>query len=130
MTQDDLFEQTIARRFEAWRQTRGGAHLLRHCYRIASGYVPRFKRTGRGVSQRLVWELLRYRLEWIKPGLQKRGIEVTRENGFLLNDHFTAHAARHIVAHRPEWNGLFQLREIGKVRKKRKVIIVEERIAA
>lgn len=128
MIQDDLFERTIAQRFEVWKSTKGGAHLLRHYYRLTAGYAERFKRTGRGVSQRLVWELLRYRLEWIKPALQKKGIAVTKENGFWLNDHMTAHAARHVISRRPDWNGLFQLREIGITRKKRKIIVIEEPI--
>lgn len=35
-----------------------------------------------------------------------------------------------LAKHRPEWRGLFAVREVGKVRKARKVIVIEERRAA
>lgn len=123
--QQDLFAPTIAQQFEAWRETRGGKHLLRHAYRITAGLVRRLPR-GRQLSVKLVWELMRHRYVWILDGFKRRGVAVEKVDGFALNNNFTAHVARHIMSHRSDWSGLFELREIGKVRKKRRVIVIEE----
>jgi hypothetical protein len=122
------FAPTLEQQFQTWAHTPGGRHVMRHAYRITAGYAARYRRTGRRVSQRLVWEMLRDRIDWIREGLQKRGLDVMKWDGFRLNDHFTAYAARSIVAHRPDWNGVFEFREVGKVRKTRKVLVIEETI--
>lgn len=125
-----LFEDDIADRFERWKATPGGAHLMRHAYRISAGYGARFIRTGRRVSVKLVWELLRDRLDWIRPALAARGIHVRKINGFALNNIFTAHVARHIMQNhvaggRRVWLGLFETRELGAGHGHRRVTIVK-----
>lgn len=64
--------------------------------------------------------------------LKARGNDLQRERGFWLNDHFTAHAVRHMIQHRPEWDGIFELRELDVSRGKRKVrvVVIEEKEAA
>lgn len=121
--QTDLFAPTIAQRFEAWKATPGGGQILARMYRITAGYYGRFQRTGRGVSQRLLWETLRDRIDGIRRELKKRGIKLECERGFLLNDHFTAYAVRHMLAEHPEWAVLFELREINKPRRTVKTTI-------
>jgi hypothetical protein len=106
-------DKTIAERFEAWKATAGGRHVLRHAYRITAWYGERFVRCGQRVSMKLVWELLRDKLDWIRAGLKRRGIVLTPEHGFALNNDFTASVARHILAHKPEWRGLFEIRGAG-----------------
>ena len=125
--QTDLFADEIVQRFEKWKATPGGGQVMNRAYRIASFYARRFDRTGRRVSIRLVWESLRDRVDGIRAELKRRGISLPCERGFRLNDHFAAHVARHIMAHRKEWDGLFETRELGATRKTRKVIVVEER---
>jgi len=124
--QDELFEPSIAQRFAAWKETPGGGHVLCRLYRITAGYYGRFQRTGRKVSQRLLWELLRDRIDGIRRELTRRGLKMERERGFLLNDHFTAHAVRHMIEHHPSWRDLFELRELNIKRKARKVIVIDE----
>lgn len=123
--QDELFGETIAQRFAKWKETPGGGQVLCRAYRITAGYYRRFKLTGRGVSQRLIWETLRDRIDGIQRELRARKIKLERERGFYLNDHFTAHMVRHMIKEHPEWEGMFELREIGKQRSERKVIVVE-----
>jgi hypothetical protein len=124
--QNDLFAPSIPQRFEAWKATPGGGQVLRRAYRIASFYGRRYIRTGRRVSIRLIWERLRDRIDGIRSELARRGIKLPKENGFLLNDHFAAHVARHIMEHRTEWKGMLETRELGVKRKTRKVIVIEE----
>ena len=128
--QTDLFEPTIAQRFEAWKDTPGGGQIMARLYRITASYYGRWKATRRGVSQRLLWETLRDRIDGIRRELKKRGIKMDCEKGFLLNDHFTAYAVRHMVANHPEWSVLFELRELNVKRNKRKVIVIQEPLAA
>ena len=116
--QHDAFDPGIDQMFEAWRQTPGGKHVLRHAYRITAPYAARYKRTGRRVSVRLIWETLRDRISWIQAGLANRGIEVKKINGFRLNDHLHSRVARHIVSHRPDWGGLFEFRKISWMERK------------
>ena len=51
-------------------------------------------------------------------------------NGFALNNVFTAYVARHLMAHRQDWAGRFEKRKLNVKRTKRKVVVIEERIAA
>ena len=129
-SQQDLFSPTIAQQFEAWRQTPGGKHLLRHAYRIAAGLL---KRTppGQRLSVKLVWELLRHKYRWICAGLKRRGIAPHRVNGFALNNIFTAYVARHMMNHRADWAGRFEVRELNRVKPKRvtEIKITEVRAA-
>ena len=124
--QDDLFEQTIAQRFAAWKATPGGGQILRRMYEITAGYYAEFQRYGTRVSQRLIWERIRHRLNLIEARLRKAGRRLEKERGYCLNDHFTAYAVRHMVEHRPEWSAMFELREIGKPRNQRKVLVIKE----
>lgn len=129
--QTELFEPTIAQRFEAWKGTPGGGQVLARLYRITAPYYGRFKRTGRGVSQRLLWETLRDRIEGIRKELARRNIKLAAERGFMINDHFTAHAVRHMIANHPEWRAMFELRELGAHRQKKKIVIINaEALAA
>ena len=128
--QTELFEPTIAQRFEAWKATPGGGQILARLYRITAAYYGRYKATRRGVSQRLLWETLRDRIDGIRRELKKRGIRLDCERGFLLNDHFTAYAVRHMIAAHPEWSVLFELRELNIRRNKKKVIVITEPLAA
>lgn len=108
---------SIAERFERWKATPGGGQVLCRLYRISASYYGRWKRTGRGVSQRLLWESLRDRIEGIKRELRRRNIELQYERGFLLNDHFTAHAVRHMIAEHPDWAVMFELRQLKESQK-------------
>lgn len=105
-------EMSIAERFEVWKGTPGGGQVLCRLYRITAAYHGRWKRTGRGVSQRYLWETLRDRIDGIRRELRRRQIELEPERGFLLNDHFTAHAVRHMIAEHPEWAPMFELRAL------------------
>lgn len=128
-TQTELFEPTIAQRFEAWKGTSGGRFCLQKLYVITARYYARWTAAAAPrPSTRLVWEQLRYHLDEVRVKLKGRGQALDRERGFWLNDHFTAHAVRHMIERRPEWKPLFELREIGKERFKRKVMVITEHI--
>ena len=128
--QTELFEPTIAQRFECWKATPGGGQVMARLYRITACYYGRYRRTGRGVSQRYLWETLRDRIYGIRNELRRRGIKLDMERGFILNDHFTAHAVRHMISEHPEWAPMFELREIGIRRNTRKVLVIQEPLAA
>jgi len=103
--QTDLFEPTIAQRFEAWKQTPGGRQLLNWIYRDAAQYAARFIRTGQRVSMDFLFHRQRDRLRAIQLRLAKSGCTLPKVGGYRLNDHFTAYISRHIVSRRPEWSG-------------------------
>lgn len=129
-TQPSLFPLALAEQFAAWKETPGGRFILQQAYRLAAGQAEKFVRHGQRGSIRLVWEQLRYRLAWIRACARRKQVSLEKWGGYQLNDHFHAYVARHIVEHRPEWAGMFELREVGKVRKKRTVLVIEEKIAA
>lgn len=126
-------DKTIRERFEAWKSTPGGAQIMNRAYRIAAGFVPRFQKTGQRVSMDYVFHILRYRIAAIKRELKRRQIDLPPDRGFALNNDYTAYIARHILAHKPEWAGLFETRGIktgangSKPALRRRVIVIEER---
>lgn len=130
--QEDLFEPSIAQRFEEWKSTPGGRQLLRFAYKEFARFGNRFLKTGQRVSMDYIMHILRDRIQRIRLHLKKRGITLPREGGYAINDHFTAHIARHITSHRPEWEGAVEKRKIGAKRMvaKRKVTVVEYEKAA
>ena len=127
ITQDDHELPTLAQEFEKWKNTRGGAHIMNHAYRMAAGYAARYKKTNRPVSIALIWELLRDRVDWISEGLKKRGIKMERHEGFALSNSFRAYAARHMMERNPEWSGMFILRSVGNKSRKIRTIILDNR---
>jgi hypothetical protein len=114
--QTDLFEPTKAQAFEAWKQTPGGRQLLNWIYRDAAQYAARFIRTGQRVSMDFLFHRQRDRLRAIQLRLAKSGCTLPKVGGYRLNDHFTAYISRHIVSRRPEWDGMFEQREMNKPR--------------
>jgi hypothetical protein len=57
--------------------------------------------------------------------LKRRGIPLVTWKGYALNNNFHAHMTRHVIAHRPEWAGMFEQREVGKARHTGPVFIRE-----
>jgi hypothetical protein len=117
MIQTDLYQQTPAQQWDHWHQTPGGRQVLRIAYAITARYGQRFIRTGRRVSIRLIWEEMRDSIVFIRARMISKGIMLEKLDGFALNDHLHAYVARHIMEHKPEWKGLFELRELGGNRK-------------
>ena len=130
LAQSDLFDPSAAQKFAVWKETRGGRHVLRIAYILAAPYARRYAETGRQVSMKLIWELMRDELDRIRRQFAARGIRLEKCEGFALNNIFTAHVARHILAHREDWAGMFELRETNVPRVKRKVLVIEEAIPA
>lgn len=102
--QTDLFDPEIVRKFEAWKATDGGGKVMRIIYALTAHYARRFHKTGRRCSMKLIWEQVRDHLCYLRTKLKP-------VDGYTLNNNFHALVARHILAHRPEWDGLFELRE-------------------
>ncbi len=110
-TQSDLFESDLQSLFDDWADSPGGRQVLRIAYARTSCFADRFKRTGRRVSIKLVWELMRDDIAFIKARTRAKGLTFHKVNGFALNNNFHAYLARHIVQHRKDWDGLFEMRE-------------------
>lgn len=119
LDQRDLFAPNIQQQFEAWKQLPGAGKVISLFYVKAAGFYHRFLVRGVGVSQRLLEELTR---DEIRRN-EARG--VTWE-GYTLNSHFTAHIVRHMLQEHPEWQPMFELRELGRERRQRRVIVIEE----
>jgi len=128
----DLLDQDIAQRFAVWKATPGGRQILRFAYSETAQFAARYERTGQRVSADYIMHRLRDRIVRIQTWLGKRNITLPREGGYRINDHFTAHIARHIMAHRPEWDGLFEKRRLGAKRMvdTRKIEVTEYAVVA
>ena len=109
--QPDLFESDLQRLFDDWADTPGGRQVLRIAYARTAQFGSRFKRNGRRVSIKLIWELMRDDIAFIKARTRAKGLTFHKVNGFALNNNFHAYLARHIVQHRTDWEGLFEMRE-------------------
>jgi hypothetical protein len=118
--QTDLFTPAIVQQFETWKQQPGAGKVISLFYRKAAGFYHRYQARGVGVSQRLIEELTR---DEIRRN-EQRGVSW---DGYTLNSHFTAHIVRHMLNEHPEWKPMFELRELGKQRSQRKVIVITEK---
>ena len=117
--------------FNAWKDTPGGGMVLRACYRKAARYARRYKKYGKRVSIRLIWELVRDHLDQVKAEAKAAGRPLKKTNGYAMNDHFHAYARRHIEERRPDWKGMFtEKRSVGKKRGGKRVIIIEDKKAS
>ncbi len=108
--QIDLIDETPLQKFERWKQTAGARHVLRKAYAIAAHYAARHRRTQRRVSMKLIWELLRDHISYVRQRATPETL--AHFEGYTLNNIFTPYVARHILAHKPEWAGVFELREL------------------
>ena len=122
--QTELFEPTIEQRFDDWKLTKGGNHVLRDLYAMAAGYAADWKRTGVQVSIKLIWELERHRIKKVRSRAQRLGRKIGKDYGYTLNNSFTALVARHIESHRPDWKGLFEKRERNSQKKGPKMAVI------
>ena len=95
-------------------------------YALAARYAPEAIRTGIPVSAKLLCELVRHEIKHGRFRMKQRGISLSKWRGYTINNSLTASIARHIVARRPEWDGLFEFREewAGKVRNRKQRVIV------
>jgi hypothetical protein len=98
--------------FAAWKKTEGGAEMMRLAYAITAGYFRDYQLHGTQLSIRLVYETLRHRLHIILADFRKRGITLNKIQGYRLNNNLCPHIVRHMIARRPEWENLFELREL------------------
>ena len=126
-----LFDETapVEQRFEAWVRTGGGNHILRDLYRLAAPYAQRWLRHGRKVSVRLLWETERDRIGYVRARLRRRGVTLRKEGGYALDNNFHALVVRHILAHRPEWAGMFEERERNRPKRPRLAVVLPARRA-
>lgn len=110
--QGDLFLQTPEEAFAEWKELPGAKHVLRDLYALAAGYVNDWRRFKIPVSVKLLCEIERHRIKTRRARYRKwfRG-PLPRSHGYVLNNSITQCIARHIIAHRPEWDGLFETRE-------------------
>jgi hypothetical protein len=126
----ELDGDTKAQAFEAWKASRGGAQIMRMIYADAAQFAARWQRTRQRVSADYLYHRIRDRLRAIHVRLAKSGCELPKVGGYRLNDHFTAYISRHIVAHRPEWAGMFEQREMNKPKRTVKTTVIREETLA
>jgi len=110
--QPDLFESDLQRLFDDWADTPGGRQVLRIAYATTAKYAARYLRTGRRVSMKLIFEIMRDNIAFIKARTRAKGLVFHKVDGFALNNNLHAYIARHIINHKPTWVGLFEMREI------------------
>jgi len=102
----------ISNQFALWKNQIGSKHVLKHVFKVASRYGMRYIEKGQRVSVKLIWELVRDEIKIVRKRCKRRGIEIKQWEGYTLNNIFTPYIARHIISRRPEWDGMFELRDI------------------
>jgi len=105
------FAETNSQVFDHWHDSRGGRFLLREIFRISASYGNRYNRTGQRVSVKLIWEMVRDRLKVLKYRASMKGITIQKIDGYRMNNNLHPYVARLIVDRRPQWDGMFEMRE-------------------
>lgn len=112
MTQTEFpFGPSLAERADRWMHTPGGRHVMRDLYALAARYARDWRRTGIPVSVKMLFEVERHRIKCVTARALRCGMVMKDEYGYTLNNSHTAYIARHIMARRPEWAGLFETRQ-------------------
>jgi len=101
---------TKSEQFAAWKRQPGAKQILRYHYKAAAPYARRYVATGRKVSIHLIRELVRDKLAHVRGYCKRKGHDLGQWRGYVLNNTLTPMIARHLMDHRPEWRGLFELR--------------------
>jgi len=105
-------EMTPAEQFEYWKTLPGSRQILRAVYRHTARYGRRYIRTGRQVSVRLIWHLVRDEVNGVRKRCEQRGLDMRKWKGYSLNNSLTSSVSRHIMDRRPEWEGIFEVRKL------------------
>ena len=116
------FAETHSQEFDHWHDSKGGRFLLRELFRISASYGNRYIKTGQRVSVKMIWEMVRDRMKILKHRAKTKGIIIKKLDGYTMNNNLHSHVARFIVERRPEWKGMFEMRELNK--KPSKTIVV------
>ena len=103
---------SLADRADAWMHSPGGRHVMRDFYALAARYARDWRSTGIPVSVKLLFEVERHRIKCVTARALRRGLTIKDEYGYTLNNSYTAHVARHIMARRTDWIGMFEVREL------------------
>ena len=103
---------TLSEIAELWMHTKGGRMIMRDLYAIAAGYVRDWKRTGVPVSIALVYELERHKIKQFRTRAQRMNVKILKTHGYRMSNNHRAYIARHMMDRRPEWAGLFEIREV------------------
>lgn len=106
---------SLADRAERWMHSPGGRHVMRDLYALASRYERDWRTTGIPVSVKMLFEIERHRIKCVTARALRRGYEIADEYGYTLNNSYTAYIARHMMAHRSAWSGMFEVRELRAV---------------
>jgi len=112
MTQTEFpFGPSLAARADRWMHTPGGRHVMRDLYALAARYARDWRRTGIPVSVKMLFEIERHRIKCVTARALRCGMVIRDEYGYTLNNSYTAYISRHIMARRPDWDGLFETRQ-------------------
>lgn len=95
-----------------WKRQKGARHVLKHFYAITSSYVAEWQKTGLPVSNALIFELIRHKIKHRLNRAERLDIKLSKWEGYTLNNNFRAYIARDVMEHKPEWKGIFEIREL------------------
>lgn len=105
-------DPSLAERAERWMHSPGGRHVMRDLYALAAKYARDWRRTGIPISMKLLFEIERQRIKTVTSRAQSRGIRISKDDGYSLNNSRTAYIARHIMDRRKDWKELFETRRL------------------
>ena len=105
-------ESDLQREFDEWKDTPGGKRIMQDLYVLANQYARVWRRTFIPVSMKLLYEVERHRIKCVTARAQSFGIKLGKHYHYTLDNNFTSYIARHIMAHRRDLDGLFEVREL------------------
>jgi hypothetical protein len=113
--QYELFQKTHQQAFDDWVHTEEGREAADRFIRLAWAA----KKRGVRVGAKAIWERLRWHYEFvaIRSG----------NDGYRLNNVYTAYMARFAMDRDPNLQGFFETRTVGKDAKPRRAILVNIR---
>lgn len=111
--QPDLFEkQSIADQYRLWKTKPGAGHILKHFFSMTAAYVDEWKKTNVPVSATLIMELVRHKIKHRITRLERMQINAAKWDGYSVYNSFRPHIAREVMSRRPEWQGIFETKEL------------------
>lgn len=104
--------KTRQQEFDAWKDLPGSRQVMRWCYKYAAIYWKDYDRYRVRCSIKLIWEMVRRKIRVVRAECKHKGIDLKPYKGYTLNNSFTGYVVRHMVERQPDWEKMFELREL------------------
>ena len=102
----------LQEQYTIWHELPGARHILKHFFAITAAYVDEWRATKIPVSATLIMELVRHKVKHRIGRAEQRDIQLAKWGGYTVNNNFRPLMARELMSKRPDWLGIFEVREM------------------